>query len=45
MVISIIGSSENFLDTEILKTTTIGPLQFNYAIFLLKALIRSNIDI
>jgi hypothetical protein len=35
-----------FSDGEILKTTTIGPLQYNdyYAILLSRAPIRSNID-
>ena len=41
------GGGEKFSDGEILKTTTIGSLQYDdyYAILLSKAPIRSNIDI
>jgi hypothetical protein len=44
VVASVIGGGESFSDSEISKTTTIGPLQFNYAILLPKAPVRSNID-
>jgi hypothetical protein len=46
VVVGVKGGSENFSDGEILKTTTIGPLQYDsyYTIFLFKAPIRSNID-
>jgi len=39
------GGGENFLDGEILKTTTIGPLQYNdYYTVLSRAPVRSNMD-
>jgi hypothetical protein len=39
------GGGENFSDSEILKTTTVGPLQYNdYYTVLSRAPIRSNID-
>jgi hypothetical protein len=45
VVASVIGGGEKFSYGEILKTTTVGPLQFNYyAILLPKAPIQSNID-
>jgi hypothetical protein len=41
------GGGENFSDGEILKTTTVGSLQYDdyYTILLSRALIQSNIDI
>jgi hypothetical protein len=44
VVVSVIGGGEKFSDSEISKTTTIGPLQFNYYAVLSKAPARSNID-
>ena len=44
MVVSVMGGGEKFSDGEISKTTTVGPLQFNYTVLLPKALIRSNMD-
>ena len=40
------GGGENFLDSEILKTTTVGPLQYDnyYTVLLSRAPIQSNID-
>ena len=40
------GGSEKFSDGEILKTTTIGPLQYDdyYTILLSRAPIQSNMD-
>jgi len=40
------GGGEKFSDGEILKTTTVGPLQNDdyYAVLLSRAPIRSNID-
>jgi hypothetical protein len=40
------GGGEKFLDGEILKTTTVGPLQYDdyYTILLSRAPIRSSID-
>ena len=39
------GGGEKFSDGEISKTTTVGPLQFNYyAVLLPKAPVRSNMD-
>jgi hypothetical protein len=39
------GGSENFSDGEILKTTTVSPLQYNnYYTILSRAPIQSNID-
>jgi hypothetical protein len=45
VVVGVKGGSENFSDSEILKTTTIGSLQYNnyYTILLSRAPIRSNI--
>jgi hypothetical protein len=47
VVIGVKGGSENFLDSKILKTTTVGSLQYDdyYAVLLSRASIRSNIDI
>ena len=43
---SVMGSSEKFSDGEILKTTTVGPLQFSYyTALLLKAPVQSDVDI
>ena len=44
VVVSVIGGSKFFLDGEISKATTVGPLQFNYAALLPKAPIQSNMD-
>ena len=46
MVIGVKGGGENFLDGEILKTTTVGPLQYNdhYAVLLSRVPVRSNMD-
>ena len=39
------GGGEKFSDGEILKTTTVGPLQYdNYYTILSRAPIQSNID-
>ena len=35
VVISVMGGGKKFLDGEISKTTTVGPLQFNYYTILL----------
>ena len=47
VVVGVEGSSEKFSDGEILKTTTIGSLQYDdyYAVLLSRAPIRSNIDV
>ena len=47
VVIGVKGGSENFLDSEILKTTTVSSLQYDdhYTILLSRAPIRSNIDV
>ena len=37
MVVSVVGGGGKFSDGEISKTTTVGPLQFNYAVLLPKA--------
>jgi hypothetical protein len=42
--VTVVGSSKKFSDGEISKTTTVGPLQFNYAILLPRAPVRSNMD-
>ena len=41
------GGGEKFSDSEILKTTIVGPLQYDdyYAILLSRAPIRFNIDV
>jgi len=45
VVIGVKGSGEKFSDGEILKTTTIGPLQYDdYYTVLSRAPIQSNID-
>ena len=45
MVVGVEGGGEKFSDGEILKTTTIGPLQYdNYYTVLSRAPVRSNID-
>jgi len=40
------GGGEIFLDGEILKTTTVGSLQYDdyYAVLLSRAPVRSNMD-
>jgi len=47
VVIGVKGGGEIFSDGEILKTTTVGPLQYDnyYAVLLSRAPIQSNIDI
>ena len=46
MVVSVVGGGKKFSDGEILKTTTVGPLQFSYYTALLpKAPIQSDVDI
>ena len=47
MVVGVEGGGENFLDSEILKTTTVGSLQYDdyYAVLLSRAPVRSNIDV
>ena len=46
VVIGVKGGSKKFSDSEILKTTTVGPLQYNdyYTVLLSRAPIQSNID-
>jgi hypothetical protein len=46
VVVGVKGGSEKFSDGEILKTTTVGPLQYDdyYTILLFRAPIRSSID-
>jgi len=46
VVVGVKGGGEGFSDGEILKTTTVGPLQYDdyYAILLSRAPIRSNMD-
>jgi len=45
VVIGVKGGGENFLDSKILKTTTVGPLQYdNYYTVLSRAPIQSNVD-
>jgi hypothetical protein len=46
VVVGVKGGSENFSDSEILKTTTVGPLQYDdyYAVLLSRAPVRSNMD-
>jgi len=46
VVVGVKGGGEKFSDGEILKTTTVGPLQYDdyYTILLSRAPIRSNID-
>ena len=46
MVVGVKGGSEKFSDGEILKTTTVGSLQYDdYYTILSRAPIRSNMDI
>jgi hypothetical protein len=47
VVVGVKGGGEKFSDGEILKTTTIGSLQYDnyYAVLLSRAPIQSNIDI
>ena len=46
MVVGVEGGGEKFSDGEILKTTTVGPLQYDdyYTILLSRAPVRSNMD-
>jgi hypothetical protein len=46
VVVGVKGGGKKFLDGEILKTTTVGPLQYDnyYAILLSRAPVQSNID-
>ena len=46
MVVGVKGGGEKFSDGEILKTTTVGPLQYDdyYAVLLSRAPVRSNMD-
>ena len=46
VVVGVRGGGENFSDGEILKTTTIGPLQYDdyYTVLLSKAPVQSNMD-
>jgi len=46
VVVGIKGGGEKFSDGEILKTTTVGPLQYDdyYTVLLSRAPIRSNMD-
>jgi len=45
VVIGVKGSGEKFLDGEILKTTTVGSLQYDdYYILLSRAPVQSNMD-
>jgi hypothetical protein len=46
VVVGVEGGSEKFSDGEILKTTTVGSLQYdNYYILLSRVPMRSNMDI
>jgi hypothetical protein len=47
VVVGVKGGGKRFSDSEILKTTTVGPLQYDdyYAVFLSRTPIRSNMDI
>ena len=47
MVVGVEGGGEKFSDGEILKTTTVGPLQYDnhYAVLLSRAPVRSNMDV
>ena len=46
VVASIVGGGKKISDGEILKTTTVGPLQFSYYTVLLpKTPVRSNMDV
>jgi len=45
VVVGVKGGGKRFSDGEILKTTTVGPLQYdNYYAILSRAPIQSNID-
>ena len=46
VVIGVKGGGEKISDGEILKTTTVGPLQYNnyYTVLLFRAPIQSNMD-
>jgi len=45
VVVGVKGGGEKFSDGEILKTTTVGPLQYNnYYTVLSRAPVRSNMD-
>ena len=46
MVVGVKGGGKKFSDGEILKTTTVGSLQYNdyYTVLLSRAPIQSNID-
>ena len=46
VVVGVRGGGEKFSDGEILKTTTVGPLQYDnyYTVLLSRAPIRSNMD-
>ena len=45
MVVGVEGGGKKFSDSEILKTTTVGPLQYdNYYTVLSRAPIQSNMD-
>ena len=45
MVVGVKGGGKKFSDGEILKTTTVGPLQYDdYYTVLSRAPIRSNMD-
>ena len=45
MVVGVKGGGKKISDSEILKTTTIGPLQYdNYYNIICRAPIQSNID-
>jgi len=47
VVVGVRGGGKRFLDGEILKTTTVGPLQYDnyYTVLLSRAPVRSNMDI
>ena len=47
MVVGVEGGGEKFSDGEILKTTTVGSLQYDdyYAVLLSRAPVRSNMDV
>ena len=45
MVVGVKGGGKKISDGEILKTTTVGPLQYDdYAVLLPEAPVQSNID-
>ena len=47
VVVGVEGGGEKFSNSEILKTTTVGPLQYNnyYTVLLSRAPIQSNMDV